>query len=463
MANVTTMSNCGIFEPPAKPKITKQMKAAIAESGLSKAEQKAALKEQLAQAKEKYTADLAAWKAKPATPQEEADALKADWEQKKNSYKARKAQIDDECKKAIASAKTVQDANAKKLAISLAKNKQHNAILDLKEELRVAKAAYDKAVLSSDEIYRNHQRVKLRAAIWRDRHLYLMLLPFVVDLAVFAYAPMYGIIIAFKDFSPFKGILGSPWAPMGGFYHFYSFLTGPYFTRVFGNTLAINLLSLLFSFPLPIIFALMLNECRSKLFKTTVQTISYLPHFVSTVVIAGLVVSFLSPSNGIINHLYKMISGSDTGIYFLAKPEYFRTIYITMNIWAGTGFSSIMYTSALAGIDQELYEAARIDGAGRWRQMFNITIPGIFPTVAVMLIMRVGNLLNLGYEAIILLYQPVTYVTADVISTYVYRIGLVDGNYSLSTAVGLFNGIIALILVRIANTVSHKVGEVGLW
>lgn len=463
MANVTTLTNCGIFEPPVKPKITKEMKAAMKESGLSPAEQKAALNEQLAQMKAKYEADLAAWKAKPNTPQDQVDALRADWEKMRGSYKERKAAINATYKNEVAEAKAKNDPSATKLAITLAKNKQHNAILDLNEELRLSKHALNQATLSSDEIYKEHQRVKLRAAIWRDRHLYLMLIPFVAFFAIFMYMPMYGLLMAFKDYSPFKGVWGSPWAPMNGFYHFYSFFTGPYFTRVLGNTLWMNILLIIFGFPAPIIFALMLNEVRNKLFKTTVQTISYLPHFVSTVVVAGLVVNFLSPSSGIINFAYKWITGADSGIYFMAKPEYFRTIYVIMDVWKGAGFGSIIYTSALAGIDMELYEAARIDGAGRWRQMMSITIPGIIPTIAIMLIMRLGNILNLGYEAIILLYQPVTYVTADIISTYVYRIGLVDGNYSLSTAVGLFNGVVALIMVYASNTISQKVGEVGLW
>ncbi len=463
MANVSTLTNCGIFEPPVKPKITKEMKASMKQSGLSPAEQKAALNEQLAQMKAKYEADLAVWKAKPNTPQEEVDALRANWEKTNGSYKEKKAAINATYKSEVAEAKAKSDPSARKLAITLAKNKQHNAILDLNEELRLAKHALNQATLSSDEIYKAHQRVKLRAAIWRDRHLYLMLIPFVAFFIIFMYLPMYGLLMAFKDYSPFKGVFGSPWAPMNGFYHFYSFFTGPYFTRLLGNTLWLNILLIIFGFPAPIIFALMLNEVRNKLFKTTVQTISYLPHFVSTVVVAGLVVNFLSPSYGIINFAYKWITGADAGIYFMAKPEYFRTIYVLMDVWKATGFGSIIYTSALAGIDMELYEAARIDGAGRWRQMISITIPGIIPTIAIMLIMRLGNILNLGYEAIILLYQPVTYVTADIISTYVYRVGLIDGNYSLSTAVGLFNGVVALIMVYAANTVSRKVGEVGLW
>lgn len=462
MANVTA-KKCGIFEPPTKPKITKEMKAAMKESGLSPAEQKAALQQQLAKAKEQYALDVAAWNAKPETPQNEVDALKAIWEQKHSAYKSNKAAINAEFKSSMEEAKKKSSDLEKKLAISLAKKKQHNDILDLDEDLRVAKANLDKVTLSSAEIYKAHQRTKTKAAIWRDKHLYIMLIPFLVYYIVFAYMPMYGLLMAFKDYSPFKGVFGSPWAPMNGFYHFYSFLTGPYFGRLLGNTLTINITSLVLGFPMPIIFALMLNECRSKLFKTSVQTISYLPHFVSSVVIAGMVVNFLSPSTGIINFLYKWVTGANEGIYFLAKPEYFVWIYVIMGIWQGTGFGSIIYTSALAGIDQELYEAARIDGAGRWRQMFSVTIPGIMPTIAIMLIMRLGNILNLGFETIILLYQPVTFVTADVISTYVYRIGLVDGNYSLSTAVGLFNSVIALVMVFLSNTVSRKVGEVGLW
>lgn len=473
MSNMTTAAHHGIFEPPAKPKlekVTKNFKRSLKAAGMSAAEQKAAIEKQKAlyaeqyeQSKSTYAERVAIWKAKPQTPEKEVEALKAVYEEKKANYKSRKEAIKEEYKAAIAKANANSDALAKKIAISIAKNKQHNDLLDLSEDLRVAKSKYDKATLSSDEIYKNHKRIKRYAAIWRDKNLYIMLIPFVLVYAIFHYMPMYGLLMAFKDYSPFKGVFGSPWAPMGGFYHFYSFFTGPYFTRLLGNTLAISILSIIFSFPLPIIFALMLNEARSKLFATSVQTISYLPHFVSTVVVAGLVVNFLSPSTGIINFMYKWITGSEQGIYFMAKPEYFRTIYITMGIWQGTGFGSILYTSALAGIDQELYEAARIDGAGRWRQMISVTIPGILPTIAIMLIMRLGNILNVGYEAIILLYQPVTYVTADIISTYVYRIGLIDGNYSLSTAVGLTNGIVALVLVYISNTVSRKVGEVGLW
>lgn len=463
MSNVATLANSGIFEPPAKPKLTKEMKAAAKESGLSSAERKAALKEQFAQMKADYEAAMEIWNAVPDTPSEQVDALREEWEKISAEYKERKAVINAEYKDDMAAAMEKEDPSAKKIAAAYAKNKRRNALLDLSEERRLAKDHLDKATLSSAKIYKEHQRVKLRAAIWRDRYLYLLLVPFVAFYIIFMYVPMYGLLMSFKEYSPFMGVFGSPWAHMNGFGHFYDFFTGPYFVRLISNTLIMNIMLIIFGFPMPIIFALMLNEVRSKMFKTSIQTISYLPYFVSTVVVAGLVMDFLSPSYGIINMAYKWISGSETGIYFMAKPEYFRWIYTLMDIWKGTGFGSIIYTSALAGIDMELYEAAKIDGAGRWRQLMSVTIPGILPTIAIMLIMRLGNILNLGYEAIILMYSASTYETADIISTYVYRIGLKDGNYSLSTAVGLFNGVVALIMVYASNTISRKVGEVGLW
>lgn len=350
-----------------------------------------------------------------------------------------------------------------KVAVKYAKDRLHNTVLDLKEELRIVKEQELRATKSSAWLYKKKMAAKTRAAIWRDRNLYIMLIPFIAWYIIFAYAPMYGLQIAFKDYNPFRGIWGSPWAPNNGLYYFISFFNGPYIGRLLRNSILINVYSIIFGFPAPIILAILLNEVRNKLFKTTVQTLSYMPHFVSTVVVAGVVVNFLSPSTGLINFFYKWITGSSEGIYFLVKPEYFRTIFISMGIWQGVGFSSIIYVSALASIDQELYEAARIDGAGRWRQLINVTLPGIMPTIAIMLILRVGNLLNVGHEAIILLYNANTYETADVISTYVYRIGLQEGNYSLSTAVGLFNGIIALIMVQSANAIARRVGDIGLW
>jgi len=299
---------------------------------------------------------------------------------------------------------------------------------------------------------------ELLTRVLRDYQLYIMITPVMVWYIVWCYFPMYGLQLAFKDYSIFKGINDSPWV---GVKHFVIFFSGPYAWRVIKNTLAINILNIFIIFPLTIFVALMINEVRCKWFKTSVQTIIYLPHFISAVVVAGLVVTFLSPSSGIVNVIIAALGGTKT--YFLAVSGYFRTIFLTMRGWQSIGFGTIIYTSAMCAIDSSLYEAAEIDGAGRFSRIWNITLPGIMPTIAVMLIMKIGHMLQLGSESIILLYQPVTYETADVISSYVYRVGLLDGNYSLSTAVGLFNGVVALILVMIANKISKNISEVGIW
>lgn len=449
----------------------REVKQQIAATGCDKAEEKKILKEQLAQRKEQYAKDIELWNRVPDVSPEQLAKFKADYDALAASVEKRSKEATEVCKAALAQAKKQLDSSdhgieAKtryKVAVANAKDRRHNTLLDLKEELRYQKDLELRATKSSAQRYKINNSAKYRAAMKRDALLYVMVGIFIAWFILFAYMPMYGLQIAFKDYSPFKGIVGSPWAPMNGFYHFYSFFTGPYIWRLIRNSLLINVYSIIFGFPMPIILALLLNEVRNKMFKTTVQTLSYMPHFISTVVVAGLVVQFLSPSTGLINFFYKWITGSNEGIYFLTRPEYFRTIFVLMGIWQGTGFGSIIYTSALAGIDQELYEAARIDGAGRWQQLTKITLPGIMPTIAIMLIMRVGNVLNVGYETIILLYQPVTYETADVISTYVYRTGIIDGNYSLATAVGLFNGIISVIMVQSANAISRKTGDVGLW
>ncbi|MDF2921190.1 MAG: sugar transporter permease [Paenibacillaceae bacterium] len=292
----------------------------------------------------------------------------------------------------------------------------------------------------------------------RDRFFYLLLIPFIAWYIVFAYKPMYGLQIAFKDFSVFKGIADSPWI---GFDHFVKFFQGPYFWRTIKNTLMISLLSIVWGFPAPIILALLLNEVRNAFFKKTVQTLTYLPHFISVVVVAGIVTNFLAPSNGLVNILLEKLHMEK--IYFLTVPEYFRTIFISMNIWKETGFGAILYIAALSGINQELYEAAVIDGASKWKQIWHVTLPGILPTIMIMLILRIGHILDVGYEAIILLYQPATYETADVISTYMYRSGIREGNYDLTTAVGLFNSAIGLLMVIVANKLSKKYTESGLW
>lgn len=300
------------------------------------------------------------------------------------------------------------------------------------------------------------------ASVWkeikRSKELYILLLPTIIWFLIFFYRPIGALQIAFKDYNPIQGVADSPWV---GLKHFESFFSNPYAWRIVRNTFTINLLSLCTIFPLTIVFALFLNEIPSKRFRTFVQTASYMPHFISTVIVAGLVVSFLSPSAGVINILLEKLGFERQ--YFLIKPEYFKAIYVTMGGWQGIGFGTIIYTSAISSIDETLYEAARIDGAGRFRQMWHITLAGILPTVVVMLIMRVGSMLSVGYESIILLYQPSTYETADVISTFVYRRGLVESDYSFSSAVGLFNSVISLILVVMANTVSKKLSDTALW
>ncbi len=302
----------------------------------------------------------------------------------------------------------------------------------------------------------------LWSQIKRDKYLYLLLLPMVAYYILFNYKPMYGLQIAFKEFNPALGITASSWIDPW-YYYFQQFFGGPYFVRLLKNTLILNGYMLLFAFPLPIILALMLNEVKSQTYKKLAQTFVYVPHFISMVVVAGLVTNFLSPGSGIINLIIEKFGGEK--VYFLIKPEYFRPIYVLMHIWKEVGFNSIIYIAALAAVDMELYEAARIDGAGRWKQLWHVTLPGILPTVIIMLILRIGHLLDIGYEAIILLYQPVTFATADVFSSYVYREAVLSPTpqYSLAAAVGLFNGVVALILVLISNTVSKKVTEISLW
>ncbi|RRD40166.1 sugar ABC transporter permease [Leptotrichia sp. OH3620_COT-345] len=288
--------------------------------------------------------------------------------------------------------------------------------------------------------------------------LYLLLLPFILWYAVFMYKPMYGLLIAFKDYSLFKGISGSDWV---GFKNFTEFLTSPYFYVTLKNTLMINLYSLFLEFPFAIIMALMLNEVKNKLFKSFVQTASFIPYFIAIVVAAGITINILSPSTGVINFLLEKL-GTEK-VYFLSKPEYFRGIFTGLNIWKNTGFNAVIYLAALTTIDEQLYEAAKIDGADKFKQLRYITIPGIIPTIVIMLVLKVGSMLNVAFETVLLLYQPATYSTADVISTYVYRTGMLQQDFGLATAVGLFNALVGFILVYSANKWSKKVSSSSLW
>ncbi len=290
-----------------------------------------------------------------------------------------------------------------------------------------------------------------------NKLLYLMMLPVIAYYLIFHYIPMYGALIAFKEYSPMKGILGSDWV---GLKHFHDFFGSYYFTRILKNTLVISLYSLIFEFPAPIILALLINEVRNKTFKRVAQTITYMPYFISLVVICGIITDFTN-ADGIINRLF-MLFGYD-GQAMLQKPELFRPIYILSEIWQRIGWESIIYIAALMSIDQEQYEAARIDGASRIKQIFFITLPGILPTITIMFILRMGNMLNVGFEKIILLYNPVTYNTADVISSFVYRKGLLEFGWSYSSAVGLFNSVVNLALLVTANYISRKVNKSSLW
>lgn len=293
--------------------------------------------------------------------------------------------------------------------------------------------------------------------IYKSRYLYIMLLPTIAFYIIFHYLPMYGIIIAFKDFKASRGILGSPWV---GFKHFEQFFSSYYFFRLIRNTFLLNFYGLIFGFPAPIILAILLNELRSEKFKRFVQSVSYLPHFISVVIVVGFIVDFFS-QNGIVNNLLSLFGIEP--INFLIEPKWFRPLYVGSGIWQGIGWGSIIYLAAISGIDPELYEAAIIDGAGRFRKIISITIPSIAPTIIIQLIFRIGGMMSVGFEKVFLMYNASTYETADVISTFVYRSGLQRAQYSYAAAVGLFNTIINFILLIGANYISRITTESSLW
>jgi len=290
-----------------------------------------------------------------------------------------------------------------------------------------------------------------------NKYVYLMLLPVVAYYLVFYYMPMYGLQIAFKDFSPGLGTWESPWV---GFRHFQDFFDSYYFWRILRNTLLLSLYELLFAFPASIVLALLLNELRSAVFKRTVQTITYMPHFISIVVIAGMMVDFLA-RDGLINNVLGWFGVEP--IAFLQESGWFRTIFISSGIWQSVGWGSIIYLSAISGIDPSLYEAAKVDGASRWKQTIHITLPGIASTVIILLILQIGNFMAVGTDKILLLYNSSTYETADVIGTFVYRKGILESNFSYSAAVGLFNSVINFILLIMANALSRRTSETKLW
>ena len=292
----------------------------------------------------------------------------------------------------------------------------------------------------------------------RSRYLLLMMsVPFVY-LMIFHYRPIYGLQIAFKDFNPFLGMKDSPWV---GFEHFIDFFQSEYFFRLIRNTLVISLTNLAFTFPLPIIIALTINEISNRYFKKTVQTIIYLPHFISSVVVAGLVLSALSLRTGAVNQALSAAGAEQ--IDFMNNASFFPFIIAGADVWQGTGWASIIYLAAMTGVDQSLYEAAVMDGASKWKQITNITIPAILPTIIIQFILKVGQLFNVSFQKILLLYNPRIYETADVISTYVYRRGLLGQEYSFGAAVGLFNNLVNLAMLLTFNYICKKTSENSLW
>ena len=293
----------------------------------------------------------------------------------------------------------------------------------------------------------------------KNKSVYFLAIPIVIYFLIWHYAPMVGLLLGFEEYSPRGGILGSEWI---GVKNFIDFFKSYYFGRLIKNTLILSIFSIIINFPAPIILALLLNEVENQLFKKVIQTISYIPHFISTVVICGIVIDFLG-YDGAFTAILVNMGVIKEKVDLLTIKSAFRPIFVLSGTWQGIGYGSIIYLAALSGVDQELFEAAKIDGAGRWRQTLHITIPSIAPTIIIMFILTMGNLLNVSMEKIILLYRPVTYDTADVISSFVYRRGLQEGAYGYSTAVGLFNSIVNMALMFTTNAISAKYSETSLF
>ncbi len=298
----------------------------------------------------------------------------------------------------------------------------------------------------------------LASRYWKNRYLVALFAPGILFFLVFKYVPIYGLVIAFKDYNFFDGIMKSPWVGLAVFKELFKLRS---FAEVFNNTIVISVLQFVFGFPAPIIFALLLNEVRNFRAKKTFQTISYLPHFVSWVILGGIFMQFFSPSIGPINILIKNLGGKP--IYFLADPAWFRFVLVVTEVWKSIGWGSIIYLAALSSIDPELYEAAEIDGAGRWVRMRSITLPSLSPVITIMLILAIGKLVNDNFDQVFNLYNPAVYKVGDVMSTYMYRTGLMNMEYSLSTAVGLFKNTISFALVLGANAVAKRINEYGIW
>ncbi len=303
-----------------------------------------------------------------------------------------------------------------------------------------------------------NKRYMFLSHLKRDAGLYILLLPAVIYALVFLYRPMIGVLIAFEDYKPTKGIFGSPWV---GLKWFNKFFTNYKFTTIFLNTLILSLYSLLASFPIPILFALLLNQMRFRRVKKLVQTVSYMPHFISVVVLVGMMNVFLSPSNGLVNVIIKMLGGQ--AVYFMGEAGLFRHVYVWTAVWQDMGRTAIIYIAALTSIEQDQHEAAMVDGANKFQRTLYIDLPGIMPTAVIMLILNLGRVMSVGFEKAFLMQNPLNLDTAEIISTYVYKVGLLQAQFSLSTAVGLFNSLIGLVLVLIVNYIAGKLSDTSLF
>lgn len=301
-------------------------------------------------------------------------------------------------------------------------------------------------------------RMKFKKDLAKDKCLYIMIAIVMVYFLIFKYIPIFGNIIAFKDYNLGLGMIGSPWA---GTKHFKSLFASREFYNVLFNTVILNVYLLIFSFPMPIIVALLLNEIRSNRYKRTIQSILYIPHFISWVVLGGIVISIFSPSSGIINSIIKHLGGSE--IYFMADEKWWPVIFVISEIWQSVGWGTIIYLAAIAGVDMDLYEAAIIDGANKWKQTLNITLPSIAPTIVIMLILRMGKAVDLNFEQVYALQNDAVLSVSDVIATYEYRIGLRGMQFSYTTALSLFKGVVGLIFVSTTNYIANKISGSGLW
>ncbi|MNI03742.1 putative multiple-sugar transport system permease YteP [compost metagenome] len=292
----------------------------------------------------------------------------------------------------------------------------------------------------------------------KHKYLLLMFLPCLLYYILFKYVPMFGIVISFKNYNPFVGVMGSEWV---GFKYYFMFFDNPDFLKLLRNTFLLGMYKLIFGFPAPIVLALLLNELKNMAFKRFVQTISYLPHFISNVIVASMVVMFLSPSGGIVNKLIEAVGFEK--INFMLMPDMFRSVYVLSEIWQHVGWETILYLAALTSIDPMLYEASEMDGASRLRKLWHITLPGIAPTIVILLILNVGKVIEIGFEKVFLLYNAATYETADILSTYVYRVGLMQGNFSYASAIDVFTGLVSLVFIVSTNYASRKLSETSLW